>query len=405
VSRHIALLFAILALTACGPGISSKDSPDDPAPEDRETTEEPADDPEPDSDDPEPDPDEPPDDPVDPDTPSICGDGVVQPDETCDDGAENGMYGACNATCEGLSAHCGDGATQAEEACDGDDLAGASCESLGFDGGQLACDATCGLDTSGCAVCGDGEVGPGEQCDDGLDNGTYGHCSSDCSGPAAHCGDGIVNGPEECDGADLGTATCSSRGAGRGTLSCTSTCTIDEAACSRAPEAGEVIVTEIMQNPDVLYDNDGEWFEVHNLSGRTVDLDGCTVESSTSNGPESFQIVGSSAIAPGGYFTLARSSDPKFLTDYVYGTAMNLNNYVDYVALICADPFTDEATTIDEVAYDDGATFPDPTGASMSLSPDAYSPSDNDLGANWCESTSPFGLGDLGTPGQPNDSC
>jgi hypothetical protein len=39
----------------------------------------------------------------------------------------------------------------------------------------------------------------GESCDDGADNGTYGHCLSDCSGMGEHCGDGIINGPEDCE--------------------------------------------------------------------------------------------------------------------------------------------------------------------------------------------------------------
>ena len=36
------------------------------------------------------------------------------------------------------------------EACDGDDLGGASCTTLGFQGGTLTCDSTCLLDPSGC---------------------------------------------------------------------------------------------------------------------------------------------------------------------------------------------------------------------------------------------------------------
>jgi hypothetical protein len=38
----------------------------------------------------------------------------------------------------------------------------------------------------------------GEECDDGVNSGSYGTCNPDCSA-AAHCGDGIVNGPEQCD--------------------------------------------------------------------------------------------------------------------------------------------------------------------------------------------------------------
>ncbi|MBY0276414.1 DUF1566 domain-containing protein [Candidatus Binatia bacterium] len=50
---------------------------------------------------------------------------------------------------------CGDGAVNlAGELCDGADLGGTSCTTLGFRGGTLGCDASCGFDTSGC-------VGPG----------------------------------------------------------------------------------------------------------------------------------------------------------------------------------------------------------------------------------------------------
>ncbi len=44
--------------------------------------------------------------------------------------------------------------------------------------------------------------------------------------------------------------------------------------------------------------------------------------------------------------------------------------------------------------------FPDPTGASMSLLDPTL---DNNVGANWCTSTTPFGDGDKGTPGFLNN--
>ncbi len=57
---------------------------------------------------------------------------------------------------------------------------------------------------SGRPVCGNGTIDPGEECDDGILDGSYGGCTAQCA-LAPHCGDGIINGPEQCDnGADNG---------------------------------------------------------------------------------------------------------------------------------------------------------------------------------------------------------
>jgi hypothetical protein len=45
---------------------------------------------------------------------------------------------------------CGNGIAEADEECDDDDLADATCETLGLGGGTLACDAGCTYDPSGC---------------------------------------------------------------------------------------------------------------------------------------------------------------------------------------------------------------------------------------------------------------
>jgi len=44
--------------------------------------------------------------------------------------------------------------------------------------------------------CGDGDIDEGEVCDDGEDNGAYGHCRADCSAMGPYCGDGIVDATE-----------------------------------------------------------------------------------------------------------------------------------------------------------------------------------------------------------------
>jgi hypothetical protein len=48
-------------------------------------------------------------------------------------------------------------------------------------------------------VCGDGNVEGDEVCDDGVNDGTYGSCSEDCSAFGPRCGDSEINGGEECD--------------------------------------------------------------------------------------------------------------------------------------------------------------------------------------------------------------
>jgi fibro-slime domain-containing protein len=53
-------------------------------------------------------------------------------------------------------------------------------------------------------VCGDGILGLGEECDDGVNEGGYGKCGPGCA-LSAYCGDGIVQEGEDCDdGVNIG---------------------------------------------------------------------------------------------------------------------------------------------------------------------------------------------------------
>jgi hypothetical protein len=52
--------------------------------------------------------------------------------------------------------------------------------------------------------------------------------------PVALCGNGIIESPEQCDGVDLGGATCASLGEGAGTLACSADCTFDLSMCTPA---------------------------------------------------------------------------------------------------------------------------------------------------------------------------
>lgn len=145
----------------------------------------------------------------------ICGDGMQVGDEVCDDGGTTAC-GACNADCTGPgeASTCGDGRVCADdEGCD----QGASDMGDG-DGCSTDCQVeigwVCGGEPSACAMtCGNGRVDPMEACDDeGTEDGDG--CSAACavergwtcedlpgmpSVCETRCGDGAIAGAETCD--------------------------------------------------------------------------------------------------------------------------------------------------------------------------------------------------------------
>lgn len=94
-----------------------------------------------------------------PEPPPACGNGIVEPGESCDEGEDNGDTRDCTSTC--AHAVCGDGLVRSEPSNPGD---------------VEGCDA-------------------GEANQDGM----YGGCQTDCT-PGPFCGDGVVDdGFEECE--------------------------------------------------------------------------------------------------------------------------------------------------------------------------------------------------------------
>ncbi len=83
-------------------------------------------------------------------------------------------------------------------------------------------------------ICGDGKLEGGEVCDDGVNDGTYGHCLPDCSGRGHYCGDASTEMPPEVcdDGANLTLWTPSSV-----TSSCSPGC-VKPAYCGDATVQG-----------------------------------------------------------------------------------------------------------------------------------------------------------------------
>lgn len=179
------------------------------------------------------------------------------PNETCNEG----LICADDVCTDKAADTCGNGFIEPGETCDGTNFGVNSCEGLGYDAGFLTCNADCTVSDSTCRFfeCGNGFADPGEECDSTttlscLDFGflqegevTCGDdCIADTSACPATCGDGMLTGDEACETIN-GTFTlpdgeenlacyyyCTDLGflpRGDGVASCDNSCEIDFSQC------------------------------------------------------------------------------------------------------------------------------------------------------------------------------
>ncbi|MCK6530045.1 FG-GAP-like repeat-containing protein [Myxococcota bacterium] len=290
--------------------------------------------------------------------------------DDCDDGAFYTHPGAPEA-CDGLDDDCDGLVPRGERDSDGDGQrrCEADCndqDATTFDGAPEVCD---GMDND----CDD--VLPGDELDADADG--YALCALDCDDTDPALSPGL---PEVCgDGADN---DCSG--------------TADD-GCPVTPTPGSLVVTEVLINPSAALDSKGEWLEVLNLSGDTLDLDGVTFASNSGTRTLTSTVL----VAPGEYAVLGRNGSPGqnggVTMDAVYGNTVLFDNGTDTLTVTAPGD-----VLLDALTWGVGDA---PTGASLTLGDGALDPDLNDDLAAWCEATSPFGGGDLGTPGAPNDHC
>ncbi len=228
---------------------------------------------------------------------AICGDGVIEAGELCDDG--NTVAGdGCSSTCQietGFTCmipgqactplmFCGNGVVDGQEACDdGNTISGDGCSSTC----QIETGWQCPVPNSSCTtICGDGLVVGREQCDLGALNGMVIVTASDAGASGSGAGDAGTNeagasdagssdarapsdggwasdaGTAEAGAADGGTTSGSASG-------CSATCTVDPGfACSAPPAASACHAT-------VCGDGIVEGYEQCD-DGNQVPYDGCS---------------------------------------------------------------------------------------------------------------------------------
>lgn len=164
--------------------------------------------------------------------------------------------------------------------------------------------------------------------------------------------------------------------------------------------AGDLLITEVMFDPSKVDGDFGEWFEVLNLSGAELDLAGVVVQDDDASG---FAIEAGLVVPAGGRAVFGTSAD----TTLNGGVPVDLGYSVDLVKL------GNEGDTlglyaggalIDAFTWDE-AVMTLAEGAALQLSSTVTDAAGNDDPTAWCLATSPYGDGDLGTPGAPNDGC
>jgi len=166
------------------------------------------------------------------------------------------------------------------------------------------------------------------------------------------------------------------------------------------PDAGDLVITEVMPNPAMVGDALGEWFEVR--AGRAVDLNDLSLDRlGDSSDPDVIASEACLRVGIGEFAVFARSADPAmngglpavsatFGFSLVGGTPSAPGD----VAILAG------STLIDQVSWTGS-----PNGASLQVDPDFANAIDNDVEANFCDGTTPYGDGDLGTPGAANAEC
>lgn len=160
------------------------------------------------------------------------------------------------------------------------------------------------------------------------------------------------------------------------------------------PELGDLVITELHANPSTVADVDGEWIELY--AHRTVDLNGLAFRIGATDEP-AFVLDQADCmrLQAHEYFVLARQTEengglPR--VDQILGFGL-ANQGVELSIGVGRE-------ILDRVPNSSGVE-----GAALGLDPRHFSPRENDDPNNWCLAVSPYGDGDLGTPGTMNDPC
>lgn len=152
---------------------------------------------------------------------------------------------------------------------------------------------------------------------------------------------------------------------------------------------GTLVISEWLATPAAGFDPLAEWIELRNVTGDSLDVQGYTIRDA---GSDSFTLP-ALTIPPRGHLLLgavgAQTLNGGITPDFVWpGGSMTLAPGGDAIEVVAPD-----GTVVDAVTY--GLQ---PSGAAI----ERRDPTATAVGSNFTTATTPFGAGDLGTPGALN---
>lgn len=169
------------------------------------------------------------------------------------------------------------------------------------------------------------------------------------------------------------------------------------------PGNGDLLITEIMYNPAVISDTEGEWIEIYNNSGSDYNLQNVVLvrESNDDRHTVSSDLI----LVPGGSAVLARTITATDNVDYVYGSSLSLPNTGEELQLYTYGTDGTDGELICRVDYGAANFNTGLSGVSIQLDPSITDAAEAMDGLNWCESTEAYSADNLGTPGSINTTC
>ncbi|MCA9679217.1 MAG: lamin tail domain-containing protein [Kofleriaceae bacterium] len=189
----------------------------------------------------------------------------------------------------------------------------------------------------------------------------------------------------------------------RATASISLACALLASACARDPEPeicpaagpGDLVISEV-RGPQAGGDTWGQWVELYNASGATLDLEGTVVDLVSVDGSHRYRILVRRGleVGAGAYAVIGDFPDATRPTHVDYGAGYDLDGAFPATGGLTVTGCGGEV--LDRLVFDG---LP-PTGT-WSLGDDPPTADGNDDPTAWCADTTPGDTTELGLPGTP----